>query len=705
MAANLPIAPLPPAWSGSASASAIASGNIVQCLLEFPPTTLTQLYTSPATCLAIFRLLPPLAKQLVMRLLLLPHGHAQSELALWAVPGDAPARELESALAALAKFRIATKSARNLWTMDERFRENLLNALTGRGPANSFGVPTTPSNKEEPVNLAKLDDYARNAWETMLQFMVGVSGALKKPPHIVEKMLTDAGLMHADSVTITQHGFQFLLQDVNHQVWSILLQYHKTRCELLQDITSVDLFGFLFLLSSMELGTPYSSENFTHLQAGILEDMWRLGLVYRRNSKSKRFYPTRLATTLTSGKAAISRAAGESDGYIIVETNFRLYAYTSSNLQIATLQQFAEIETQFQNFAMGRLTRDSIKRALEKGIKANQIISFIVTNAHPLMRKQLPVLPMTIADQIRLWELDSDRMAVTRARALKNLNARTVLVLESRLRAIGGWLATVDHSQGEPGTSLPGGLLDQHGLLGKDSSVVAEFARKRTDLLTGKYMLVIAEAAWAAVDPTRRRAADGSTTTAAAGAAPVSGAGTAAPNVGRPPAPFQPSLPMPLVPSSSPSYRAPPPPHSHSSSPAGTSAAASGASGMARQKPPPGGSASGAARPGPGAPQGMGSSGNGGGRQAQQPSGVPPRVSQHQYQPQRSSSPSSSGGNMPGGGGVGRPGAGYHAAGAGAAPATGSRPGTPSAYAQAPLPTAPGIRRAPGPPSGNGRQS
>jgi transcription initiation factor TFIIH subunit 4 len=56
--------------------------------------------------------------------------------------------------------------------------------------------------------------------------------------------------------------------------------------------------------------------------------MIAFGIVYRRKRKAKRFYPTRLATTLTNGKSAIQQAETEQEGFILLETNYRIYAYT-----------------------------------------------------------------------------------------------------------------------------------------------------------------------------------------------------------------------------------------------------------------------------------------------------------------------------------------------------------------------------------------
>lgn len=63
----------------------------------------------------------------------------------------------------------------------------------------------------------------------------------------------------------------------------------------------------------------------------------------------------------------------------------------------------------FPNLVVGIITRESIRQALKSGITADQIISFLRQHAHIECYKELPVLPPTIADQIKLWELERDR--------------------------------------------------------------------------------------------------------------------------------------------------------------------------------------------------------------------------------------------------------------------------------------------------------
>ena len=58
----------------------------------------------------------------------------------------------------------------------------------------------------------------------------------------------------------------------------------------------------------------------------------------------------------------------------------------------------------------GVVTRDSIRRALSKGITADQIITYLTAHAHAQMRKHSPILPLTVVDQIRLWEIEKNRL-------------------------------------------------------------------------------------------------------------------------------------------------------------------------------------------------------------------------------------------------------------------------------------------------------
>lgn len=253
-----------------------------------------------------------------------------------------------------------------------------------------------------PIKLKHLflDKFASHEWENILHFMVGTEGT-PTPSRSVLSLLKLGGLMEGESeLTITNTGFQFLLQDVNAQIWTLLLQYLNLTSEL--NMNPVDVLNFIFILGCLELGKSYSVLSLSETQVSMLADLKDLGLIYQKSKTSSRFYPTRLATTLTSDSSAlktpsmaVEQALEESEGQmmtstsresIIIETNFKIYAYTNSPLEIAILNLFVQMKTRFSNMVCGQITRESIRNALYNGITSDQIIKFLETHAHPQMK-------------------------------------------------------------------------------------------------------------------------------------------------------------------------------------------------------------------------------------------------------------------------------------------------------------------------------
>lgn len=315
-------------------------------------------------------------------------------------------------------------------TLTPNFATSLRLALTGGGDHQSFGVPSSDA-AQDGIDIEFLDDYARSQWEGILHYVVnsGVDGMQQGsayPEANVRQLLELGRLVDAKKgrnpgMGITQAGFTFLLQEVNAQVWTLLLLWIENAESLGMD--PVDILSFLFMLGSLELGLAYTTTTLTATQTAMLQNLVDFGLIYIPPSSPTQFFPTRLSTTLTSDASALRsissgfdnavRSASGSKGFIVIETNYRLYAYTSSPLQIAVLALFTKLSTRYPNMVSGRITRASISRAIEHGITSDQIISYLQTHAHPQMRKKLPVLPPTVVDQIRLWQIENERMKAT----------------------------------------------------------------------------------------------------------------------------------------------------------------------------------------------------------------------------------------------------------------------------------------------------
>merc|ERR1712226_762444 len=144
----------------------------------------------------------------------------------------------------------------------------------------------------------------------------------------------------------------------------------------------VECLNFLFQLSFATLGKDYTTDGLNNHMLKFLQRLREFGLVYQRKRNSGRFYPTRLALNIASGDSKSLVEEGTSEGYIVVETNYRVYAYTDSSLQIALLGLFTEIMYRFPNLCVAIVTRESCRQAFRGGITANQIIRFLNMHAH-----------------------------------------------------------------------------------------------------------------------------------------------------------------------------------------------------------------------------------------------------------------------------------------------------------------------------------
>ncbi|KAF8871760.1 transcription factor Tfb2-domain-containing protein [Infundibulicybe gibba] len=399
--------------NGSEAANPVAPHALLPFLQSQSQNTLTRLYQRPSSCLSIFRLIVPTHRQMIMNLLWLESAIHASTMAAWVHPDGK--KLYEDALVTLAHLHILPNSTPKL-ALNATFKTSFRQAITGGGTSGSFGTPVEKDDKRPPFDVEGLDGYALERWETILHYMVssGTGQNPTKPSQGVLFLLQRSGLMgnlHG-SLQITSAGFQFLLHSPHAQLWDLLLQYLHMAEERQMDL--VEVLSFLFMLSTMELGREYSTEFLSGTQKAMLEDLRDYGLLWQRKPSSRRFCPTRLATTLTSSSPPLPTSTGSSsgpqEGFIVLETNYRIYAYTDNPLQTAVLNLFVTLKYRFPNLVVGSITRESVKKALGNGISAEQIISYLITHAHPQMRKNNPLLPVTVQDQIRLWELEKNRL-------------------------------------------------------------------------------------------------------------------------------------------------------------------------------------------------------------------------------------------------------------------------------------------------------
>jgi transcription initiation factor TFIIH subunit 4 len=385
-----------------------------------------------------------------MALLYMPQPMLLSELDVW-VKSEAK-QQRDRALSILRSLHIIQitpphREKPQEMALTTNFKNSLRLALEGGGHHNSFGVPSSLP-VDPSIDVPFLDHYARSKWEDILHFVVNSVGpapdvASTGPKASVKDLLLAGRLVErragqAGGPAITQAGFTFLLQEANAQVWTLLLLWLEAANTPGSSMDGVDMLSFLFTLASLELGRAYETDSLTESRRNMLPSLVDFGLIYIPRDTPRQYFPTRLATTLTSsasdlrsvssGFSAVTAGtaggvtslggAEESKGSVIVETNYRFYAYTSSPLQIAVLALFSQLISRYAYMVAGRVTRDSIRRAIGYGITADQIVSYLAAHAHVEMARAAaaqnkPVLPPTVVDQIRLWQLENERMKAT----------------------------------------------------------------------------------------------------------------------------------------------------------------------------------------------------------------------------------------------------------------------------------------------------
>ncbi|CAI9578958.1 unnamed protein product [Staurois parvus] len=107
--------------------------NLHEFLQELSPGVLDRLYNHPATCLAVFRELPSLAKNYVMRMLFLEQPLPQAAVALWVKKENHKEHEENTHILSGLRLWHTQQLPGGLqgFILNSIFRENLRIALLG----------------------------------------------------------------------------------------------------------------------------------------------------------------------------------------------------------------------------------------------------------------------------------------------------------------------------------------------------------------------------------------------------------------------------------------------------------------------------------------------------------------------------------------------------------------------------------------------
>ncbi|KAI8534610.1 hypothetical protein RHMOL_Rhmol10G0103800 [Rhododendron molle] len=412
----------------------IIAKNFMDMVASLPAMKLDKLYDNAFICEAILRSLPPLAKKYVLQMLYIDEPVLATSIHEWVLAdGESKHTVAVDRLVQLRVFvETVDRKKGTTYRLNTKFQINLQKHIVHGGV-----LPREPMPSTITVRLPSLEDleaYAAEQWECFLLHLIS-SGQAERATNFSSSMMKifQRGLLSQrdkEAPKLTESGFQFLLMDTNAQLWYIIREYITNSEE--RGVDTADLISFLLELSFHVTGEAYNMNTLTDIQRNVIKDLADLGLVkLQQGRKESWFIPTKLATNLS---ISLSDLSSRKQGFVVVETNFRVYAYSSSKLLCEILRLFSRVEYQLPNLIVAAITKESLYNAFENGIMAEQasidsllyIITFLQQNAHPRVAERIPSVPENVTDQIRLWESDMNRVEMTPASLFDEFPSRDV---------------------------------------------------------------------------------------------------------------------------------------------------------------------------------------------------------------------------------------------------------------------------------------
>ena len=353
-------------------------------------------------CRGVLQSLCPLAKCYVMRLVFIETPISSIDIWRWCEPGHKS--EHDSALKELIQLRVFVEVDKpdevdaqedeQWFVLNQYFRESIkygMLSLSSPWQEDVTTVTTVKSmvktEKENEENLPmetdegvhncekadgpaveELEMVSYSRWNTILEFLVTADESLKISSSVVSYLLA-AGLMqtrgdmpplkrskglHSNKInrnlSITSKGYEYMLLDIQSQVWLYVLQCLKN-----SENNQIELLRLVFVLSFCNVGTGYPVGLLSHSQKSLISDLHEIGIVHippAKSTESELYYPTHIAINVLSvappsanNDSLPDNAINSMSLTIIVETNFQVVAYINTSLHMAMLSLFVDTRT------------------------------------------------------------------------------------------------------------------------------------------------------------------------------------------------------------------------------------------------------------------------------------------------------------------------------------------------------------------------
>lgn len=362
------------------------SNDIFQHIFTKSESQLNLLYKEEAVCLFAFRILPNLCQQIISRIINIDEELSNKDNKCTDIFQE-PLKESKHYIRILYQIKILTQ-----------FEKLVLNSDFKRNIKKIFTSGLTPMNM---VFKPKRKDYVsclKTGIKSLQKYLKSIFALDQYPIQISENdhliFLQGVKFLRKDSTVykLTSNAINFLLSPKQLQVRNIIGRYitnYQNKIGNTQEakMNVVTFICSLFKICTLEIGAvfyelppDYPNDFYDHLKY-----LRNFGVIRAKkdnqNNKTK-YYVTPLIKCLFEDMNN-DIEQHENSQFLIVETNFKIYAYTKNEFEINVLEFLFEIEYSFPEFIVGYITRSSIRQVLKKGVSSHVILQYISMHAHP----------------------------------------------------------------------------------------------------------------------------------------------------------------------------------------------------------------------------------------------------------------------------------------------------------------------------------
>ncbi|KAH9412159.1 transcription factor Tfb2 [Ordospora pajunii] len=337
--------------------------DVVEYFRLLPKDLKIHLYKAPIFAVSFLKIFDEDTRRFVMDLVL----RSPSIGMLREVDG------VKNMLKTLLKVQVIEKKRNNIY-LDEDFRKSLMDGFCMLVMEKYY--------RKTHETIAMDEERSSQMFESILRFIVNKE--FKSHAFGINEIVVFGGLLDKQK-NITNRGFEFLLKTKKEQLWCLVLlslKYFASSVE--EEVAAVEAF---FELSAKTVGVLY--DQVCVVNGRLLKYFEALGILKMHGEKLA------VGKNLLRMFEASERSKRE---FVIVETNNRVYAYTSSEYEKSVIHLFCDVIARLPNLIKGMITEESTNAAFDKGITARQIIHFLESSI------KIGELPETVCSQIEIWE-------------------------------------------------------------------------------------------------------------------------------------------------------------------------------------------------------------------------------------------------------------------------------------------------------------